>query len=131
MCLRFHNVFFSFADFSFSTATADFEQKDGDSVMQEAKNVHGDLQANGDFIFSHDTLTNRKMVRTSNSGVFLKAGYLPLPATNWKNSESWIKKFNYRLNNLFRVQGIMNYIYFLYHYNIVLLQCPDDNIPNM
>ena len=65
-----------------------------------ATKVHGVLQENGDFIFHIKGANNIKMVRTTNSGVFINSGFLHLPTDkDWQDSEKWIEKPYYNAVN--------------------------------
>ena len=83
---------------TFSSAKADFEQQFGQDWKKQSRNVVGALQENGDFIFIHNTPVNRKMVRTSNTGVFITSGYLPRSAKNWNDSSKW-NEYSYIVTN--------------------------------
>ena len=85
---------------AFSKATADIEIESPSGIWRkQAKDVSGALQENGDFIFTMDTGKHRRLIRTSNAGFFIEAGYLALPAANWEKSENWEKAIIYRVVN--------------------------------
>ena len=79
--------------------------------MRLSTGVYGVHQANGDFIFYTDSSDYRKMVRTSNSGAFIEAGYLPLLATDWLDSTRWTYSNWYRVVNF--IKGRDHSRYFL------------------
>ena len=82
---------------------ADFKQP----PYHLGSDVEGVLQSNGDFIFAVADHVNRKMIRTTNSGVTVKIGYLPVRTTTWTNSNSWIHmpKGFYQLNDFKAFKG--------------------------
>ena len=90
-------------DFTNRRASADFKQP----PFHLRSGVEGVLQSNGDFIFAVTDPVNRKMIRTTNSGVTIKIGYLPVRTTTWTNSNSWINmpKGFYQLNDFKAFKG--------------------------
>ena len=66
----------------------------------------GDLQENGDFIFSFvvQMYNSRRMVRTSNNGVFIKSGNRELGSTDWNDSSKWYKG-SYRVTHFTGSRG--------------------------
>ena len=59
-----------------------------------ATKISGALQSNGDFIFSFLDGSWRKMVLTSNEGLFIKYGYLPKGDISWADKNSWRQESN-------------------------------------
>ena len=74
--------------------------------------VQGALQSNGDFIFQVPDPVNRKMIRTTNLGVTVKIGFLPVQTTTWTNSNSWnyAPKGFYQLKNFRAFKGIFSIV---------------------
>ena len=69
-------------------ATADFYQA-GTFVLG---NVEGERLENGDFTFYWDDFPNRKIVKTTNNGEFIKSGFLDCiweDCKDWKDSSLW------------------------------------------
>ena len=83
----------------YSAAVADFQKRNGNYWQTQSTNTFGVLQKNGDFIFAQYIRNYRRLVRTSNSGAFIKAGYIALAAANWEKSENWKEVSFYRVTN--------------------------------
>ena len=69
------------------TATADFHQKNLNGT--QAYDIIGELLQNGNFIFTWDDISIRKMVLTRNNGEILQAGYVEVNSNDWENPFAW------------------------------------------
>ena len=76
-----------------SAATGDFFQKNIADVR--SLKVKGKLLENGNFIFSWEDGSHRKMVLTQNDGKHILNGYMErisVDESNWKDTNNWIKR---------------------------------------
>ena len=94
-------------------ALADFYQEEDADVKNS--DVEGARLDSGDFVFYWDDVSDRKMVRTSNTGEFIQAGSHPLNqivGDNWKNCSLWMTGC-YSIKN-FRGSGECLKLFFLF-----------------
>ena len=76
-----------------SAATADFFQKNIPGVR--SSRVKGKLLENGNFIFSWEDGSHRKMILTENDGKHILNGYMKrnsVDESNWKDTTNWKSK---------------------------------------
>ena len=93
------------------SATADMtdlEPKVGGGWTRLVRNIRGNLQENGDFIFYVDYKGVRKLVQTTNTGEKVMEGFLFLPANNWESCKEWKREpaLTYKVVNFHGVRGI-------------------------
>jgi hypothetical protein len=82
----------------FQQAIGDFDQVNMLGVQR--KQVKGRLLKNGNFIFYWASKQYIKLVLTTNTGKFIKCGWLKKPAKTWLKPDTWInRKRKYRIIN--------------------------------
>ena len=71
----------------FTGAYASFRQ--ANFKKNVAQRVNGYRLANGNFIFLWKNAPYFKMVLTTNTGKYIKDGYVKFPGKTWKNPATW------------------------------------------
>ena len=88
---------------------ADFSMSSGDHWRVMKKKIPGILLDNGNFIFYLDYHFDgeKKLVLTSNSGHFIKSGFMKISSHDWMNPSKWSipYQYKYRVENFHGFEG--------------------------
>ena len=82
-----------------------YQIRDGEWNLEMA-NVCAHALSDGNYIFYWDSKNgDRKLILTHNNGSQIRSGYLPLPASDWNNINTWNSGVQYKLMNFYKKPG--------------------------